>query len=297
MTSAYFQRLKKSDCQFLAPAKINLFLEVLGKRPDGYHEVHTILHTLDLCDQLTFEITPPTQGFHLYCSDPLLPSDETNLVLRAVKLMEPYFPNALGLAITLEKHIPSNAGLGGGSSDAAITLLALNDLLNLKLPLSVLSSMAAQLGSDVPFFLWGGTALCTGRGERVEPLALEGSLILVLTSYRNVRKLSTGEVYKNLAPLLTQPLNSDRITKGNLSDLVKSQEVLYNRLEQPAFYLYPALKSLKKMLMANYYSKTLLSGSGTFFFSVQNSLGDQERHYSCLNLKPEFQVIKACSFL
>lgn len=297
MNTPYFQRLKKSSNQFWAPAKINLFLEILGKRPDHYHEIDTILHTVDLCDLLTFELISPEQGIHLLCSDPLVPKDESNLVLRAVKLLEPHFPKPVGLQITLEKRIPSNAGLGGGSSDAAITLLALNDLLSLQLPLSRLSVLAAQLGSDVPFFLWGGTARCTGRGEQVEPLSIQGSLILVLTSYRHVRKLSTGEVYKNLNLSLTRPLNSDTIKMGNLSYLMKSQEVLFNRLEQPAFYLYPPLVSLKQMLMENFSSKTLLSGSGAFFFSVHNSLGDQEKHFSCLQDQPKFQVIKTCSFL
>lgn len=150
----------------LARAKINLGLEVTGRRPDGYHDVVTILQEIDLADRLTFR---PSDNLRLRVDVPQL-ADEANLVLRAAQLLREISQCDRGVEITLEKRIPVAAGLGGGSSDAAATLLALNQLWGLRLSESDLEALAGRLGSDVGFFIRGGTQLATGRGEVLEAL-------------------------------------------------------------------------------------------------------------------------------
>ncbi len=150
----------------LAPAKINLVLEVLGKRDDGYHEIRSLVQTISLCDVLEFELA---DGIFLECDEPSLETSD-NLVIKAAELLREISGLHKGARIKLEKRIPWSAGLGGGSSDAAATLLALNKLWDLKLEASNLAQMAAKLGSDVPFFIYGGAALMEGRGEKVTPL-------------------------------------------------------------------------------------------------------------------------------
>ena len=149
-----------------AYAKLNLTLEVLGRRPDGYHEITSVLQTVSLADVLSFR---PAPTLSLRCSDPTLVSED-NLALRAARLLGETTGCTQGAEVTLEKHIPVASGLGGGSADAAAALWALDRLWDLRLPETQLSTLAARLGSDVPFFLQGGTALAQGRGERVTQL-------------------------------------------------------------------------------------------------------------------------------
>ncbi|MDO9066452.1 MAG: 4-(cytidine 5'-diphospho)-2-C-methyl-D-erythritol kinase, partial [Chloroflexota bacterium] len=160
-----------------APAKINLTLEALGRYPDGYHEIVSILQTIDLCDTLTVE-----SSSHLHLAAPGLDCDESdNLVLKAAQLLREATGCSLGAEMLLTKHIPAASGLGGGSSDAATALVALNQLWELGLGSEALADLAARLGSDVPFFLGGATALARGRGERLEPLPPQTGLWVVLT--------------------------------------------------------------------------------------------------------------------
>jgi 4-diphosphocytidyl-2-C-methyl-D-erythritol kinase len=164
----------------LAPAKINLHLEVLGLRPDGYHELAMVMQSLDLCDRL--ELSNRADGqIQLSCDDPTLPIDGDNLIVRAAHRLRSYvgLPE-LGAELRLEKRIPVGAGLAGGSSDAAAALVGLDTIWGLNLGSTVLHGLAAELGSDVPFCLEGGTRLCFGRGERLEPVALEGPLPLAV---------------------------------------------------------------------------------------------------------------------
>src|SRR5262245_55316153 len=154
---------------FLAPAKINLSLRVLRRRDDGFHDIDSLLVPISVFDQLDVDLRDDG-GLHFTCDDPTVPADDTNLVVRAARLfctevgLEPH------LRIHLEKHIPHGAGLGGGSSDAAQTLLALNQLFRTELPLETLVSLAADLGSDVPFFIHGAAVRATGRGEQITPV-------------------------------------------------------------------------------------------------------------------------------
>src|SRR4030043_1892880 len=153
--------------KYLAPAKINLVLEVLSKRADGYHEIRSLIQAINLCDVFSFELADETS---FECTEPSLQTSDS-LVVQAAELLRKVGGYNKGAKIKLEKRIPWGAGLGGGSSDAAATLSALNRLWNLKLTISDLIEPAARLGSDVPFFIYGGTALIEGRGERVMPLA------------------------------------------------------------------------------------------------------------------------------
>jgi 4-diphosphocytidyl-2-C-methyl-D-erythritol kinase len=162
--------------KYQAPAKLNLVLEVLGKREDGYHEISSLVQTIDLCDNLFLE---PAGDISLECNEPTLETSD-NLVVRAAELLREVTGFNRGARIRLEKHIPWSVGLGGGSSDAATTLIALNRLWDLKLVAGNLIELAARLGSDVPFFIHGGTALIEGRGEKVTPLPNSRSTYFVL---------------------------------------------------------------------------------------------------------------------
>jgi 4-diphosphocytidyl-2-C-methyl-D-erythritol kinase len=150
--------------RFASPAKVNFGLRIIGKRPDGYHAIQTIFQMLDLCDWLTFRLHEAETVF-FSCNTPALPTDDSNLVVRAAKLLQNEMHVRQGVEITLDKSIPIAAGLGGGSSNAALVLLVLNRLWKLECPITTLYALAAQLGSDVPFFLNGPTAVAEGRGE------------------------------------------------------------------------------------------------------------------------------------
>ena len=161
-----------SSLSLRAPAKINLHLEVLGLRDDGFHELSMVMQTLDLADELTVEPAPAGQ-VSLRCSDPQLPVDGSNLIVKAAELLRRHCGRPeLSAQLSLSKSIPIGAGLAGGSSDGATALLLLNRYWNLQLSAAELQALAAQLGSDVAFCLQGGTQLCFGRGERLEPCLL-----------------------------------------------------------------------------------------------------------------------------
>ena len=179
-----------------APAKLNLFLEVLRKRPDGYHDIETVMQTISLYDELTLEAAE--SEIRLVTDSAEIPRDSENLVVKAAELLSNHTGRALGATLHLHKNIPVSAGLGGGSSDAAAALVGLNRLWALELGRDVLHDLAAELGSDVPFFLYGGTAVCRGRGERVTPLADVPPMTYVVVC--PPLTVSTREVYENLPP-------------------------------------------------------------------------------------------------
>ena len=188
------------------PAKINLGLRVLSRRPDGYHTVRTLLAAVDLWDTVIFE--PGGEGLRLECDDPSVPTDRTNLVLRAASRLEDLLGRRLpGARVRLQKRIPAGRGLGGGSSDAAAALIGLNRLFGLGLGRRVLHRVAAQVGMDAPFFLYGGLALATGRGDHVFPLADVAKLPLVLLIPEF--GISTPEAYRGLPTSPDAPRGED----------------------------------------------------------------------------------------
>lgn len=247
-------------CVEKAYAKVNLTLAVEEKRLDGYHEVVSVMQRVSLCDTLTAEQT--REGITLTCSDPALPSGEENLAHRAASLFFRETGITGGAALTLEKRIPSQAGLGGGSSDAASVLLALRKLYAPALSDTELETMAAALGSDVPFFIRGGTQLATGRGEVLSPLPplTDGWFVIV----KPTESFSTPAMYRrldNLPPACTPPLPP---LQGGLPALAAG---LFNRFEA-AIPAGSAVWDIKARLAAYGALASLLSGSGSAVFGL-----------------------------
>ena len=246
------------------PAKINLFLEVVARRDDGFHEIETVFQELRLYDSLG--VMPAESGIDIIVEGAALPEGEGNLVVRAARLYLDLQGGADGLKIRLTKRIPVMAGLGGGSSDAAATLLALRDLLHPDLPADRLSGMAADLGSDVPFFLAGGTAHATGRGEQLRPLPA-GPPFWVTLAFPPFG-LSTARVYG----AVKVPSPADRRTPDLLFEALRtggdSGPALFNRLEEAALSVAPPAAEFRRVLCDLLLpdEHALLSGSGSTFF-------------------------------
>lgn len=252
-------------------AKINLGLKVLGRRADGYHEIRTVFQTISLNDGLTFEAASDGR-LELACADPSIPTDESNLVLRAADALRERYGAGRGARVTLEKRVPAGGGLGGGSSDAAMTLIALSRLWNLKTDVSELSELGARLGADVPFFLTGGTALGTGNGTDIEPLedAPKTHLVVVTPAVR----VSTAEAYKALgAPALTKDdalvnLSVSR-TEADFPDSLC--DVMSNDFEPVVVRLYPEIGRARDALLGAGALRASLSGSGSSVYGVFES--------------------------
>ena len=259
-----------------APAKINLFLEVPGRRADGYHELVTCMAPLAWADELTFTAA---DRLSLTCDDPSLPLDTDNLVLKAALALQRQTATNHGAAIGLTKRIPSTAGLGGGSSDAVTTLRGLNQLWNTQLSEPELMNLAAQIGSDVPFFLAQSWAWCRGRGEQVTPCKSGISIPLLLVC--PLAGLSTAAVYQTLnAPSLDvgkqQARGESAMAEAiRMSNLQAISHLLYNRLQLPAERCLPLVGELRQ-LFAQAASQglclgSLMSGSGSSYFAVCRS--------------------------
>lgn len=248
-----------------APAKVNLTLLVSARRGDGYHDVSTVMQTVDLCDTLT--LTGEGRGLTLTCTDPDLPTDGSNLVLRAAALFcqELHLP-VPDLHLHLQKRIPSQAGLGGGSSDAAAVLRALRSLYAPNLPDAELERMAAALGSDVPFFIRGGTMHCTGRGERIAPLPplTAGWFVIV----KPPEGFSTPAMYRRLDELPPEPARPDGMTAALESgDIRAVAAALYNSFER-AVPPDSAVRAIEDALRVHGALAAMLSGSGSAVFGL-----------------------------
>jgi len=257
-----------------SPCKVNLLLNILGRRPDGFHDLETLFQPVPLCDELTFELAGES-GIHFTCDHPELPTDRSNLVVRAAEqfLVEAQQAGQ-GIRIHLTKRIPLAAGLGGGSSNAAQTLVGLNELLGQPLTLASLDRIAATLGSDVNFFLQDQPARATGRGERVEPLApfdaLRGRGMIL---YHPGFGISTAWAYRELAQhpeaLNGRPGRVDALERALRSgDLAEAGQCFYNSLEAPALHKYPILDLYQRFLRENGAWAALMSGSGSTTFAL-----------------------------
>ncbi len=247
-----------------AHAKINLTLEILGKRDDGYHDIASILQTVSLHDTLTFE---ESDGVTLDCDRPELATPD-NLVLRAAHLLRDYAGASSGVAINLYKRIPVAAGLGGGSSDAASTLLALNRLWGLELTAVDLLPLAAQIGSDVPFFLFGGTGRVFGRGERVEPLPPADLRWAVILTPRIDVPNKTATMFSKLGPMsytnggLTRKLAARLGSKGDTPP-----QFLFNAFDEVARESLPGLDEYWDTFHAVGAREIHLCGAGPSLFA------------------------------
>ena len=253
--------------------KVNLLLEVLGKRPDGFHELETILYPIPICDQLEFA-KGTKSGVELTCSNPTLPIGPGNLVFDAATAFFQQTRIHSGVRIHLEKRLPIAAGLGGGSGNAAQTLTALNELFDRPLNSDQLTELAATLGSDVPFFLQNSPALGTGRGEKIVPLpafpALRGAFILLVNPGFGV---STPWAYRQLKlSNLPEPRGprkaSTLIDLLNQPDLKTVGGALFNSLEAPVFTKYPVLALMKEFLRQRGAIASLMCGSGSTMFAI-----------------------------
>ncbi len=250
-----------------APAKLNLSLRVLGRRDDGFHEIDTLMVRLPgLADRLEFS---RASGFSFECSSPGVPTDEANLVVRAVRAYESAAKVSCDFRVRLEKAIPHGAGLGGGSSDAAATLAALDDLHDGKLGMERLRTLAAGIGSDVPFFLMPGAVRCTGRGEVLEQAAaLEKPLrVLIL---KPAFMVATPDAYRRWSG--SRELPGICYAAQELDGLS-----LINDLERPVFEKHRFLAEMKSWLLARReVCATLLCGSGSSVFAVLHPGADAE---------------------
>jgi 4-diphosphocytidyl-2-C-methyl-D-erythritol kinase len=257
-----------------SPCKVNLLLNILGRRSDGFHDLETLFHPVPLCDELTFEMDP-SPGIHFTCDHPELPTDRSNLVVRAA---EQFLAEAQrteqGIRIHLTKRIPLAAGLGGGSSNAAQTLVGMNDLLGRPLGIDRLDRLAATLGSDVNFFLQDLPARATGRGERVEPMAaFEALRDRGMILYHPGFGISTAWAYRELAQY-PEALNgrSGRVEALERAlrsgDFAEAGRYFYNSLEAPALHKYPVLELYQRFFREHGAWAALMSGSGSTTFAL-----------------------------
>jgi len=271
-----------------APAKINLYLEILGDRPDGYHELAMVMQSIALADRI--HIRPNgTARIQVTCDHPEVPSDNTNLAYRAAMLMSERFLEAYrqygGVDIFIEKHIPVGAGLAGGSTDAAAVLVGLDLMWGIGATQAELQELASRLGSDIPFCVAGGTAIATGRGEKLSPLPDLDGLSVVLGKYRSL-SVSTPWAYKTYRQLFghTYEQGGDRLSSrrhamqsGSLVNAVSQRDgaqighYLYNDLEKVVLPEYPQVAALKTAMQACQPLGCMMSGSGPTVFALAES--------------------------
>ena len=260
-----------------APAKLNLRLKITGRRPDGYHELISIMIPIDLFDLLELKVIRQSR-IRLSCEGLPVPTDKNNLVYRAALSFLSETGIQEGLAIKLIKNIPVGAGLGGGSSDAAATLLTLNEIWSRPLSLSKLHALAAELGADVPFFLRSEPSLATGIGEILEPLKKWPKFWYVIVT--PPLQVSTSWVYRNLKFELTMG-EYDFIVKFLKSDPFTISAILDNDLEEVTAASFPVIETIKKSLVDAGAEGALMTGSGPSVFGVFSS---QNQAISAKNL-------------
>lgn len=246
--------------------KVNLFLDVLKKRDDGFHAVNMIMQGVRLADMVTIEHYSENR---IRANSPYVPNNENNLAMRAAILMQKTY-GLSPVAIDIAKHIPVSAGMAGGSSDAAAVILGMDRLFGLQRPLPELMAVASKIGSDVPFCLYGGTAYAVGRGEVVAPLPTLPKFHIIL--FKANFGVSTAAVYKAYqqpkVPRLHEQMSADRIEAILKGDVEQVLSQLFNALEPTTFSMYPKVKYLKNQLESMGAEHVLMSGSGPTVFAA-----------------------------
>ena len=246
--------------QVIAPAKINLSLRVLERRSDGFHEIETLIAPISLSDEIKIEERSGEQKIAFCCDDPSVPKGEDNIVVRAAKVFFKETKNSSGVSIELKKRIPHGAGLGGGSSDAASTLLALDKLFETNLPREALAKMAEMIGSDVPFFIFQSAAVCRGRGELVSPTTLREPLSLLLLKPQF--GVPTPWAYSRWR-------DSHKVPGVSYGVQQFTHQSFVNDLERPVFEKFVFLAQMKMWLLNQpEVGVALMSGSGSTVFAV-----------------------------
>lgn len=263
-----------------APAKINLSLDVLHKRPDGYHEVEMIMTTIDLADRLELTLLSEDE-IKIVSQNRFVPDDQRNLAYQAAKLLKEKFHVKKGVKINIEKTIPVAAGLAGGSSDAAATLRGLNKLWQLDLSLDELAELGAQIGSDVSFCVYGGTALATGRGEKIKELPSPPSCWVVLA--KPLIGVSTADVYGRLQLKDVVHPNTDGMIEAiQNQDFAGVCRNVGNVLEGVTLNLYPEVAQIKEQMHRFGADAVLMSGSGPTVFALVQHDSRMHRLYNGL---------------
>jgi 4-diphosphocytidyl-2-C-methyl-D-erythritol kinase len=259
-----------SGITVFAPAKVNVILRILDRRSDGFHNLWSVMQTVALDDEVQIRLRADRQDIQLRCDATDLATDQSNLVYRAAAAVLARAQQAVGLDIELRKRIPMGAGLGGGSSDAAATIVGLNGLLQLKWSPAQMAEVGQSLGSDVPFFLFAPAACVTGRGETVRPVVVEGARWVVLVNPGF--GVNTKWAYQELAatrtsvrPLSLAQRELDRQSRMGWAQLMAAAE---NDFEAPVFAAHGTLREIKQSLQAHGAEIALLSGSGATVFGV-----------------------------
>ena len=271
MTNVFPQSpLGPASITVFAPAKINLVLRILDRRPDGYHNLWSLMQTVQLEDELALSLSNNHATITLRCDEPSLKTDPSNLVYRAAAAVLERCGRVVGLDMVLSKRIPMGAGLGGGSSDAAATIIGLNRLLNLGWSVEKMAEIGQALGSDVPFFLFAPSAVVAGRGEQVTPVRITGTrwVVLVNPGFGVETKWAYQHLSRTRAEV--QPLSEAHAVLGKASTL-SWEEVLMtaeNDFETPVFKAHPLLHAIKQKLLTQGAETALLSGSGATVFGV-----------------------------
>ena len=252
--------------QVFAPAKINLSLKILGRRSDGFHEIETFIMPISLCDEIEIGKSGSSTAIEFHCDDPSVPAGDDNLIVRAAKSFFVATKLKPAVSIELKKKIPHGAGLGGGSSDAAAALLALNELFDTKLPREALAKIAETIGSDVPFFIFQSAALCKGHGELVTPVKLKEKLPIVLL--KPAFGVSTAWAYSGWQ-------HSREIPGVRYSEQECAGRTFVNDLERPVLEKFVFLAQLKMWLLDQpEVGAALMSGSGSTVFAVMRGNAD-----------------------
>jgi 4-diphosphocytidyl-2-C-methyl-D-erythritol kinase len=254
----------------LTRAKVNLSLEVIRRRGDGYHEIETILQSISLADELEIEWTSDG-SVELTCSDPSIPTDDSNLCSRAIAAMRRHAGPSLGARIHIQKNIPSGSGLGGGSSNAAGVILAVEHAFRLRTPIGELEALAAGLGSDIPFMLHGGTMLGRGRGEQLTPLvAMKGGFFVIV---KPPVSISTAWAYENLNLALTKhrPRTNLKAVNAVLARFPAVSASFRNALEDVVCPAYPVISGALDELLSTRPCFASMSGSGSALYAIYDS--------------------------
>ncbi|PIP41060.1 4-(cytidine 5'-diphospho)-2-C-methyl-D-erythritol kinase [Candidatus Desantisbacteria bacterium CG_4_8_14_3_um_filter_40_12] len=271
--STPYPRQRGTIVELYAPAKLNLYLDVIDKRADGYHNIVSIMQTIGLYDVIQFEAA---EEISLKC--PALDiSSESNLAYKAARLLQKHTNSCQGASINIDKHIPVGAGLGGGSSDAASVLMGLNKLWELDLNKQELMQIGAKLGADVPFFIIGGTCLAEWIGTKITPLPNFCNIWFVLV-YPKIN-ISTDWVYKNVKFELTNQIKTVKIVTDGLkhNDIMAVSTGCYNRLENVTLKAYPQIPTIKNELKDAGCLAALMSGSGSCVFGITGSKEEAEK--------------------
>ncbi|MDD3731377.1 MAG: 4-(cytidine 5'-diphospho)-2-C-methyl-D-erythritol kinase [candidate division Zixibacteria bacterium] len=263
----FFKCLNKDSLYIGAPAKVNLFLEILNRREDGYHNIYSLFQAVSLFDRLKFTRTDNPDITLSIENNPELPGNENNLVVKACNLIKKEYGIDNGLEIHLQKNIPTGAGLGGGSSDAAAAIFACNYLFELNLNYPEMAQLGFKLGSDVPFFFSKGQALITGRGENIEEVTLPTDYWLVLITPNLT--ISTAESYGALKIGLTKPQLPFKLScYETVEEFVEYLKLSSNNFEEAHLLSYPVLGKIKEELLKSKALLVRMSGSGSTMFGI-----------------------------